>query len=158
MAENNLFPEGYEDEIMEDGELEAEEAIGYKPGVAFDYSTGDFIRDGRNRLLEASGVESWQQWCKNCLQTERYKHLAYSSDFGIELDAVFSAETREEAESILTRQINEAILADPYGRAAYIDGLDIEWTAPDAVQVDLTIVGIDDVTIDVTAYITEGEA
>lgn len=155
--DENLYPEGYEDEIVEDEDVQEEEGpIGYRPGVAFDFETGDFIRDGRNRLLEASGVESWQQWCMNCLQTERYKHLAYSDDFGIEADEVFQAESQEEAESILTRQITEAILADPYGRTAYIDAIDYEWTAPDAIQATMTIVGIDDVTIDLEVNITNG--
>lgn len=150
---NNLYPDGYEDETMETADTESSEPIGYKPGVAFDLQTGDFVRDGRARLLEASGVDSWKQWCTNCLQTERYKHLAYSSDFGIEYDSVFAAETREEAESILTRQITEAILADPYERAYYISNLEFDWIAPDGVQVSMTIVGIDDVTIDLTTYI-----
>lgn len=150
---NNLYPEGYEDETMETEDTGSSEPIGYKPGVAFDLQTGDFVRDGRERLLEASGVDSWKQWCTNCLQTERYKHLAYSTDFGIEYDAIFAAETQEEAESIMTRQITEAILADPYERAAYISDMEFNWIAPDGVQVSMTIVGIDDVTIDLTTYI-----
>ena len=155
---NNLYPEGYDDETIESGDLADASAVGYMPGVAFDYKTGDFVRDGQNKLQEASGIVSWQQWCKNCLQTERYKHLAYSSDFGIEVDRIFAAESQEEAESILERQVTEAIMADPYGRTAYIRVIETEWTAPDAVQVNLTIVGIDDVTIDITANITEGES
>ena len=156
MEEDNLYPEDYEDETIDEEETEDEEPIGYRPGVAFDWQTGDFIRDGRNRLLEATGVESWAQWCQNCLQTERYKHLAYSDDFGIELDEAFKAESREEAESILTRQITEALEADPYGRTAYINNIEFDWTAPDAVNVDVTVVGIADVTIDLTAYIANG--
>ena len=154
MEEDNLFPEGYEDEIVDEDEIESEEPIGYRPGVAFDWQTGDFVRDGRNRMLDATGVESWQQWCMNCLQTERYKHLAYSSDFGIDVDEVFRAGTHEESESILTRQINEALLADPYGRTEYVSDIDYTWTAPDSIQATVTVVGIADVTIDVTANIT----
>ena len=156
MPNDNLYPEGYEEEEIDGEEIQDDAPIGYRPGVAFDWNAGDFVRDGRNILKEASGVESWQQWCQNCIQTERYKHLAYSDDFGIELDEVFKAETREEAESILTRQINEALEADPYGRTAYIDSISYTWAAPDAVQVDVTVVGIADVTIDVTAYLTNG--
>jgi hypothetical protein len=39
-------------------------AIALRASV-FDRQTGDFVRDGRNRLLEATGVESWKQWCQN---------------------------------------------------------------------------------------------
>lgn len=152
----NLYPTGYEDEIITEDDLTADKPIGYRNGLAFDFSTGDFQRDGKNRILDSDGVESWKSWCMICLQTERYKHLAYPTDFGIEYDLVFAAESREEAESILTRQIHEAILADPYERTEYIESLEIEWKAPDAVEVNLTLQGIDDVTIDVTAYITKG--
>lgn len=153
----NLLPEGYEDEILDPEDLVEEKPIGYLNGVAFDYELGDFVRDGRNRMLDSTGIESWISWVINCIQTERYKHLAYSTDFGIELDQVFAATSREEAESILTRQITEAILADDYQRTAYIESMDFNWTAPDTIEVHAVLHGIDDVTIDITAYITKGE-
>lgn len=152
----NLFPEGYENEMVEPSGITENKPIGYRNGIAFDEATGDFVRDGQNSILDSTGIESWKSWCINCLQTERYKHLAYSTDFGIEMDAVFGARSRAEAESILTRQISEAILADPYGRAEYIETLSYTWEAPDAILVDLIIHGIDDVSIDITAYITRG--
>ena len=153
----NLFPEGYETEVVAEADLKSEEPTGYRNGVAFDYQTGDFKRDGMNKLLDSDGIESWKSWCINCIQTERYMHLAYSTDFGIETEAAMRATSQEEAESILTRQITEAIMADPYKRTAYIEDMKFEWTAPDTVTVSLAIRGIDDVTIDITAYITKGE-
>lgn len=155
MAEN-LFPEDFEQETADTAEIYAQTPIGYKPGVAFDDESGDFVRDGRNRVIGNTGVESWKSWVVNCLQTERYAHLAYNSDFGIEYRRVFAAESREEAESILARQITEALLADEYGRTAYVEDMTFTWPAADAVQVDATIVGIDDITIDITAYMTLG--
>lgn len=156
MPEDNLYPEDYEDETVDDNDLAEEEPIGYRPGVAFDWETGDFVRDGRNRLLDASGVESWQQWCQNCLQTQRYKHIAYGDDYGIDIDEAFKAESQSEAESILTRQITEALEADPYGRTAYIDDIEYDWIAIDGVQATVTVVGIADVTIDVTVNLSNG--
>lgn len=154
----NLYPEGYEDEVIDPEELVEEKPIGYRNGVAFDYKLGDFTRDGRNRMLDSTGIESWKSWCINCIQTERYKYQAYSSDFGIELDKVFRASSREEAESILTREITEAVLADDYQRTEYIESITFNWTAPDAIEVRARLHGIDDVSIDITAYITRGEA
>lgn len=156
MAEN-LFPEGYEEEIVTKEDLLSERPTGYRNGIAFDSQRGDFLRDGMNKLLDSDGIKSWQSWCINCLQTERYKHLAYSSDFGIELDKAMRASSQEEAESILTRQITEAILADPYKRTKYIEEITYDWTAPDSVIASVTIHGVDDTTIDITAYITKGE-
>lgn len=155
--ENNLFPKGFEDESVYLNNVDPGQAIGYRNGISFDDVRGDFRRDGKNKLLDSDGIESWKSWCINCMQTERYAHLAYSTDFGIETIAAFRATSIGEAESILTRQITEAILADPYERAAYIEDVAFEWTAPDSVIVHATIHGINDVTIDITAYITKGE-
>lgn len=155
---DNLFPTGYEKEVIQSDELVEDRPIGYRNGIAFDEKNGDFKRDGGNKLIDSTGIESWRSWCTNCMSTERYKHLAYSTDFGIELDAVFKSTSRAEAESILARQITEAILADPYQRTEYIENLRFSWIRPDAVEVRATIHGIDDVTIDVTAYITRGDS
>ena len=154
----NLLPTGYETETITEADIYSVQPMGYLNGIAFDETTGDFKRDGKNKILDSDGIESWKSWCINCVQTERYKHLAYSADFGIELDAAFAAESREEAESILTRQITEALLADPYERCEFVENIVFNWTAPDALQVTVTIHGIDDVTIDITAYITKGES
>lgn len=152
----NLFPEGYEEEIVTESEIASDTPIGYLRGPAFDYTTGDFIRDGKNKVVGCTGTESWEAWCRNTLSTERYKHLGYSTDIGIELDAVFQAQSRKEAESILSRQITEALLADPYGRTEYVETIGYTWTDPDAVVVSLVICGINHVTIDITTNITRG--
>ena len=152
----NLYPTGYELEAVDVSQLSASRPVGFRDGVLFDYKAGDFPRDGRNRLRDSTGIESWKSWARNCLMTERFKHRVYSTDFGLELDKAFQAPGREAAESILTRQINEAMLADPYGRTQYVESITYDWTAPDAVFVTVTLHGLEDVTIDVTAYITKG--
>lgn len=152
----NLFPNGYEEEVVTEEELTSGSPIGYRNGIAFDYETGDFVRDGKNVILDSDGIESWKSWCIICIQTERYAHLACPSDFGINTAAAMRAESREEAESILTREITEAILADPYERTQYIEDIEFEWTAPDAAKVSVTLHGIDDVSIDIIAYISTG--
>ncbi|MDO4280793.1 MAG: DUF2634 domain-containing protein [Peptococcaceae bacterium] len=137
---------------------EESEAVGYRPGIAFDYETdGDFVRDGRHRVQESTGIESWQSWVINCLSTERYKHLAYSTDFGIEYDKIFAASNQAEAESILVRQITEALLADPYGRTSYVEITDVNWLMPGAVIVVMTLHGVEDVTVDMTLFLTGGK-
>lgn len=153
----NLLPKSYEAEqdlMAED--LTEENTVRYPNGIAFDYDAGDFVRDGKNKLADSNGIESWKSWCINSLMTERYKYLACSTNFGIELDPVFRANSRDEAESILTRQITEAIMADPYERAKYVSEIEYAWEAPDAVIARVAIQGVDDVSIDVTAYITKG--
>lgn len=152
----NLFPSGYEDEVITEEELTSGAPIGYRNGIAFDYETGDFKRDGKNKILDSDGIESWKSWCIICIQTERYAHLACPTDVGIETEAAMRAKSREEAESILTREITEAILADPYERTKYVEDIAFDWTAPDTVKVSAVIHGIDDVSIDLEAYISKG--
>ena len=150
----NLYPEGYENDVITEKDLASEKTVGYRNGIAFDNEIGDFKRDGMNKILDSDGIQSWKDWCINCLQTERYKHLAYSTDFGIEIEAAMRATSQEEAEAILTRQITEALMADPDERTDYVSDITYDWTAPDTVAVNVTIHGATDVTIDITAYLT----
>lgn len=143
----NLFPVNYNEESIGEELLAAETPIGYKESVDFD--GGDIVRNSQNKAVMANGAKAWEQWCIKCLQTERFKYAAYSSDYGIETDEILNAETRELAESIATRQITEALSCDSYKRLEYIDSIIYEW-GNDSLSARITAVGIDDVTIDFT--------
>lgn len=149
----NLFPEGYEEEIVTEEDMEDLKETGYREGVYFDPETEDFVRDGQYRVKSANGLESWEGWCRNCLLTERGVYPCYSENFGISTREAFQAESREKAESILTREICESLQSDPYGRTRYVSDVEFAWDGSDAVKVDVTIVGIDNTTIDVTTLI-----
>lgn len=151
MAE--LFPEGYENEVIEQKDITDQKETGYREGVYFDPESSDFIRDGQYRVKSATGVESWEQWCRNCLQTERGVYPCYSDEFGIATVEVFNADTREKAESILTREICESLANDPYGRTRYVSDVAFSWHDSDSLSVDVTVVGIDNTTIDITTVI-----
>lgn len=153
----NLFPQGYETETVELSELVNDTVIGYKNGVAFDDEKGDLIRNGKNVVVDNTGVESWKNWFVNCMSTQRYACLAYSTDFGIDIVAIFNAPTRAEAEAVAMKEITDAAMADPYGRTEYLSDFVFEWTAPDSIKISLKAHGIDDVTIDVTVYITNAQ-
>ena len=115
---DNLFPEEYEneEEYFEDEEnegteeenTEEEEDAGYKPSIFFDFDTGDFVTLHDGKLKEASGFEAWVQWCYKTIMTQRYAHEGYSTDIGIDYESALQADSREEAESILQREIEEA--------------------------------------------------
>lgn len=121
---------------------ETTKIIGYRPSIYFDYEIGDFRRDGANRLVHCTGQEAWVQWCIKCLSTQRYAYLSYPSDYGIDYDIVFNATTRAEAENELTRQISEALAADPLQRLSYIEEMTFDWLDDTSVEVSLTLVGI----------------
>ena len=150
----NLLPLGVEKETVPGTPDAGSGPVGFRPGVLFNPELGDFPRDGRGRVQDSTGIESWKSWVYNCLSTERFKHLAYSSDFGLELDRVFAAGSKQEAESILTRQITEALLADPYGRTAYVEVFRYDWRGADGVEAMIRLHGLEDVTIDITAYLS----
>lgn len=150
---SSLFPEGYENEVVTQDEVTDLRNTGYKEGVYFDPVNNDFTRDGQYRVKSATGVESWEQWCRNCLMTERGVYPCYSDTFGIATEAAFKAETREMTENILTREISDALLNDPYGRTRYVSDVEFTWPEPDTLYVTVTVVGIDNTTIDITTLI-----
>lgn len=147
----NLFPNGYNEEVVLAEDIAPDESeTGYAPSLFFD---GDILRDGQFRLVEASGVEAWEQWCKKCLSTERYGSPCYPSYLGIETEEARVAETREKAESIYTKQISEALLADPRGRTKYVESISFSWAAGDEVEIGVTVVGVDNATADFSVVI-----
>ena len=150
----NLFPEDYENEVVTIDELKADEPIGYKEGIYFDEEIGDLARDGHYNIMSATGIEAWEQWCINCLMTERDKYPCYGRAFGIKTEEAFKSNDRNKTESILTREICESLEKDPYGRTDYVSDVLFDWTnGPDAVAITVKIKGVDDVTIDITTVI-----
>ncbi len=111
MSDENLFPADMEEMTIEEEEMEElEEQDDYIGAAAFD---SDFVRDGQNCVRGASGIDSWKQWCINCLTTEREASPLYSSDFGIAITEILQATTKEEAESLFKAEAKEALAADP---------------------------------------------
>lgn len=135
----NLFPEGYDELEVEEA---TEEVTGYRKSIYFDFEKGDFLRTGANRLVESTGSDAWIHWCIKCIHTQRFAYPAYSTDYGIDLETIFSYTTREEAENELTREITEALEADPYQRLDHIESITFEWIDDTALEVELTLVGI----------------
>lgn len=145
MDEENLFPEDMDELESDDEEAdEVGDSTEYIAGVAFE---SDFVRDGRNCVQDASGIDSWKQWCMNCLMTERYASPIYSTDFGIAITDIFRAFTRAEAEAIFRAEAKEALESDPYGRTEYVGNIDFDWDG-DSVHIAVEVVGIDGATID----------
>jgi hypothetical protein len=146
----NLFPEGYEDLIIEPDDTLFASPTGYKQSV--NYSDGDLSRDGQNKVDTANGLKAWEQWCQNCLATERYSKPVYSTDFGIETEEAMRCNDTKKAESILTREIRESLEADPYQRTKSVQSIIFDWKA-DSLEVSVQVLGIDDATIDITTTI-----
>ncbi|MBW9158866.1 DUF2634 domain-containing protein [Clostridium tagluense] len=81
---------------------------------AWDYVNNDFLlSDGKNTLV--TGAEAVKVWIWKALQTPRYRYLAYSWNYGNELEDLISQGLSNEAlKSELERYLKEALLINPY--------------------------------------------
>lgn len=149
----NLFPEGYEEAVVSVDDVTEDKPVGYKASIFFDEELQDLTRDGQYRVGSASGIDAWEQWCINCIQTERDVYPSYGEFFGIKTIEALATNDRQKTESILTREICEGLQNDPYGRTEYVSNIVFDWSGPDELDVTVTVRGIDDVTIDITATI-----
>ena len=152
----NLFPTGYKNEIMSLTNTQQNAPVGYKKSINFDDETGDLVRNGKNQIETSSSIDAWIQWCINCLQTDRYSLVSYSTDFGIDKQAVFEMydiEGKAMAEVLMEKEITEALLADDYKRTRYVKNFVFDWVGPDTVEIRFTVVGIDNAEIDIQTTI-----
>ena len=106
---DQLFPVFDLPEVPDDEEYEEK----YRPSVYFDYESGDFLRDGANRMVPSNGREAYMQWCGKVVSTERESCLAYSSDIGTEFEDLQDIQDNDSRESEIERTITEALLVHP---------------------------------------------
>lgn len=99
----------------------------YRPSVYFDFSTGDFRRDGSGNMVQADGREAFRQWCLKVAMTERFTCLSYTNDIGTEMIDALAQADRAAVESAIERTINEALMVNP--KTQYVRGFTFTWTA-----------------------------
>lgn len=109
MSKYQLFPVF---EMPEIGTSKTAVENKYKQSVAFDYSAGDFQRDGANKLVVSNGKDTYIQWCIKTAMTERYDHMAYSGNIGIELEEAMQEGTTDAVKSSVERTITEALMVN----------------------------------------------
>lgn len=85
----------------------------YKRSVRWNPDTGDFVRDGANRMVECSGREAFAIWCFKTAQTERYRCLAYPDSIGTEMERAMDNDDEKTVESMVQRTITEALMVNP---------------------------------------------
>ncbi len=134
----NLFPV-FEIPKIIDTETKQENRNRYS--AYFDFVKGDFLQDGTGTVLEASPYDAWVQWCLKTANTQRWAFLSYSDNLGVEIEEAFKEHSKAAIESELIKTIDEALLADPYGRTVYVKDFKFDWGV-DSVKVTLTIKGI----------------
>lgn len=148
----NLFPTFDVPDEIED-EFEESEAQ-YIPGPLWDYEAGDFVTDGARQSIYGSGYDAWVLWCVKSIMTQRWAHLGYSTNEGIEADEAFKEPDREAVESAFERTVTEALLADPMGRTQIVRNFEFTWEA-DSLWIECEVVGADGSTADIKAKLNQ---
>lgn len=103
---------------------------------AWDFARDDFkLRDGNLVLTE--GNEALKVWIYKALRTERYRYLAYSWDYGSELERLIgSAPSSVAQQSEAERYIREALMMSPYITGVRIDRIQ---AAGDRFEIEMTV-------------------
>ncbi|MNW34039.1 hypothetical protein D3C74_110060 [compost metagenome] len=131
-----LFPTFEMPDIVEN---DSPNMVRYPESPLFDFQMGEFVSDGAGRYVMADGHTAWAQWCKKAVLTERFAFLAYSTDYGSEIQAALRQPTRAAVQSELERTITETLLIDPRTQAVRDFVYRFEG---DSVWVDLTVVPV----------------
>ncbi|EJO5347133.1 DUF2634 domain-containing protein [Clostridium botulinum] len=86
---------------------------------AWDFQNNKFIlEDGNFKIVE--GNEALKVWIWKALKTQRYRYLAYSWDYGQELDELIGKGLSNEALKLeVKRYIKESLLINPYLKEIY---------------------------------------
>lgn len=112
----------------------------YSPAPNFDFETGDFLFDSAGRIVIADGREAFEQWCIKAVCTERGSRLAYSDNYGVELEEATKFNDAGAVQSAVVRTITEAILANPC--AEYVKNFSFE-TSGDELKISFDVKGRD---------------
>ena len=132
---SNLYPVFDMPELIE--QQQTEPAPKYGESWFFDFAKGDFVMDGAGRVLQTDGHTAWAQWCVKTVLTERFAYLAYSQNYGTEIEAALRQPSRQAVEAELERAITEALLVDL--RTQVVRDFRFTWQG-DQLQVAFTVV------------------
>lgn len=92
----------------------------------FDYETGDFVRTPDGRVKRVEGLEAYIQWARKTLATPRYKHLAYSGQYGQEFEDLIGRDlTKQAVESEIQRIVTETLMVNP--QTVEVGQFSFEW-------------------------------
>lgn len=144
---NNLFPVFNVPSVLSEEQITRKR---YRAAPAWDYEKGDFARNGANQVQYVSGYDAWVLWCVKTVKTQRWAHLSYTSNAGIEAIEAFAEGDRAAVQSYFERTITEALLADPMGRTVSVTNFEFSWDV-DSFGITCLVTGTDGNSAVVTA-------
>lgn len=115
-----------------------ENASGLKPSLTYRLINGriEGRTDGKNAISQAIDL---------MLSTERWRHLIFSGDYGVELEALFG-KSRGYLEADMARRFSEALAEDD--RIAGIEGFEMTFLG-DGANISFTVItAFGDVTVE----------
>lgn len=130
---------------------DAASAVAFGRSWRFDYELGDFVKAPTGKIAVATDTDAWVEWCRKALQTERYRYMAYSRDYGQEFDGLIgSGLSRSAVESEIRRLTRETLMSDP--RTAGVDDFGFRWEE-DRCYYTCTITNVRDETGSITGSV-----
>ena len=138
------------DLVTEDETMESRN----RTSVLWDIEKGDFARDGASKLIKCNEREAFQSWCYKMIFTEKFTHLAYNQEIGVEMENAMSQISRITVETYIQRTIVEALLVNPLTES--VEDFYFEWDS-DCVFCEFTVKGIDLEEFDIQVNIRKGE-
>lgn len=106
----------------------------------FDGDNAVFTINNIGQAVIGDAEDAYQFWVVKCLLTERYKYLAYSDDFGVEMEEILRSDyPRDIKESEIERTIVEALTVDE--RTVSVTNFEFKWEG-DAMTVHFLVESI----------------
>ncbi len=100
--------------------------IKYGKGWKFDFNKRDFVSSPTGRVVPASELEAYMEWCQKALLTSRYKHMIYTDGYGNEYeDLLGKGYSKAVIESEIKRMTIEALIYDP--RTSSVGNFTFSW-------------------------------
>jgi hypothetical protein len=108
---------------------------------AWDYVANDFLLvDGKNVIV--TGKDAVKVWIWKALHTPRYRYLAYTWNYGNELEDLIAQGLSSEAlKSELERYLKESLLINPYITGISNIGISIEGSLANVNFTTTTVYG-----------------
>lgn len=105
------------------------------PCPLFDFDTGDFVRDGANRVVMVDGRDAYILWVLKALKTQQSSCLGYLG-YGVDHESALAESTREAMQSAFERSITEALLLHPCTERVF--DFTFEWDS-DTLYIGFTV-------------------
>lgn len=106
----------------------------------FDFSSGEFVTTPTGKIAQSTEIEAWLEWCQKSVNTDRYRSLVYSRQYGQEYEDLIGRHlTRAGNESEIKRITTECLMIDP--RTAGVENFSFKWDG-DAVYFTCDVISV----------------